>query len=505
MEIKIVISGADPQKEYVVMSAEPISFVDAMQQLGLSFYRPCGGIGRCLSCAIKFVYGAPQMTTDDERALDFSEMRDGWRLGCKCIITRDCKIEVPSSLASEITSVIAEEAAEGADLEKNDIGIAVDVGTTTIATAIIELATGKILRQRNITNGQLKYGADVMSRVKAAMDGKSDDLKECVRRGLITLGEELLGENFLMHKIVFSANTIMTHLFLGYVVDGFAKYPFVPYTLDSVSFVESGRNIFFMPAISAFVGGDIVSGLFHMNRRLSEQGCSGDKYLLVDLGTNAELVLFDGENYWCSSASAGPALEGASLSCGVASVRGAINHISIRDGKCSYTTIGGDSPIGLCGSGVIDIIHEMHRNGIIDDGGLLIDKYADEGFPVTDRIRITAEDIQQVLLAKAAIYSAIRIVIDTAGVNLDDINHLFVSGGLGASIGVWSAAGIGIFPPELLPKFEAVGNTSLLGAIDYMVEPNEGTLNEIKSNSKVVVLNDNPDFERIFLDNLMLK
>ena len=500
MEIKIVITGTEPQKEYILMSEEPITFVDAMKQLGLSFYRPCGGIGRCMSCAIKFAYGMPQMTSDDERALDFSDMRAGWRLGCKCTITRDCKIEVPASLASEITSVLADEVQEGTDLSKLDIGIAVDVGTTTIATAIVDLDTGKILRQRNCTNSQLSFGADVMSRVKAAMDGHGEELQNCVRNDLVTLGERILGKDFLTHKVVFSGNTVMTHLLLGYTVDGLAKYPFVPYTLDSVSFVESSRNIFFMPGISAFVGGDIVSGLFYLKKK-----SANDKFLFVDLGTNAELVLYDGNNYWCSSASAGPALEGASLSCGVASVRGAINHLTIQNGKCSYTTIGGEAPIGLCGSGVIDVIHELHRNGIIDNGGLLQPEYADKGYPVADGVVVTGDDIQQVLLAKAAIYSAIELLAKEANCSFDNIDHLYVSGGLGASIGVWAAAGIGIFPKELLPKFEAVGNTSLLGAVDFIKDHDEDVLKDIKEKAKVVILNDNPEFEKIFIDNLYLK
>ena len=502
MEIKIVIKGAEPQKEYILMAEGPIKFVDAMNQLGLSFYRPCGGIGRCLSCAIKFAYGMPQMTSDDERAFDFSEMRAGWRLGCKCIITRDCKIEVPSSLASEITSVLADEVQEDQDFNKENIGIAVDIGTTTLATAVIDLSTGKILRQRNSTNSQLKYGADVMSRVKAAMDGHAAELSDCVRNDLITMGKNIIGNNFLMHRIVFSGNSIMTHLFLGYTVDGFAKYPFVPYTLDSVSFVEKGRNIFFMPGISAFVGGDIVSGLYYLRKKNGND--NNDSFLLVDLGTNAEIVLYDGATYFCTSASAGPALEGASLSCGVASVRGAINHLTINNGKCSYTTIGGEAPIGLCGSGVVDLIHELHRNDIIDNGGLLVDEYADNGYPVAENVVATGEDIQQVLLAKAAIYSAIELLVKAAGYSFDRIDHLYVSGGLGASIGVWSAGGIGIFPKELLPKFESVGNTSLLGAIRFVMDRDEELLNEIKSKAKVVILNDNPEFEKIFLDNLYL-
>ena len=496
MEIRIVIEGVEPQKEYMLVSDEPISFIEAMSQLGLSFYRPCGGIGKCLSCAIKFVYGMPPMTSFDERGLDFSEMRAGYRLGCKCVITRDCKILVPASLASEITSVLADEVAEDEDINKENIGIAVDIGTTTLATAVIDLDTGKMLRQRNCTNSQIQFGADVMSRVKAAMEGHNNELMDCVRKDLMKLGREILGENYLMHKVVFSGNTIMTHLLLGMVVDGFARYPFVPYTLDSVKFVKDRRNIFFMPAISAFVGGDIVSGLYYLKDRGS--------FLLVDMGTNAELVLYDGKTYYCTSASAGPALEGASLSCGVASVRGAINHLSINDGKCTYTTIGGEAPIGLCGSGVIDLIHELRRNNLIDEGGLLVEEYAESGYPIAENVVVTGEDIQQVLLAKAAIYSAITLLIKEAGIQVDDIDHLFVSGGLGATIGVWSAAGIGIFPKELLPKFEAVGNTSLRGAIKFVRDGNEEELQEIKDNAKVVVLNEKPEFQELFLDNLKL-
>lgn len=496
MEIRIVIEGVEPQKEYMLVSDEPISFIEAMSQLGLSFYRPCGGIGKCLSCAIKFVYGMPPMTSFDERGLDFSEMRAGYRLGCKCVITRDCKILVPASLASEITSVLADEVAEDEDINKENIGIAVDIGTTTLATAVIDLDTGKMLRQRNCTNSQIQFGADVMSRVKAAMEGHNNELMDCVRKDLMKLGREILGENYLMHKVVFSGNTIMTHLLLGMVVDGFARYPFVPYTLDSVKFVKDRRNIFFMPAISAFVGGDIVSGLYYLKDRGS--------FLLVDMGTNAELVLYDGKTYYCTSASAGPALEGASLSCGVASVRGAINHLSINDGKCTYTTIGGEAPIGLCGSGVIDLIHELRRNHLIDEGGLLVEEYAESGYPIAENVVVTGEDIQQVLLAKAAIYSAITLLIKEAGIQVDDIDHLFVSGGLGATIGVWSAAGIGIFPKELLPKFEAVGNTSLRGAIKFVRDGNEEKLQEIKDNAKVVVLNEKPEFQELFLDNLKL-
>ena len=506
MEIKVVIEDVVPEQEYMLMTkpGEAISFVQAMDDLGLKFYRPCGGYEKCLSCAIRFVYGAPEMTSADERALDFSEMRNGWRLGCKCIITKDCKIQVPKRLVSEITSVGVSGAENELPLDKTNIAIAVDIGTTTLAVAAVELNTGKVLRQQTYTNGQLKYGADVMSRVKAAIEGHGEDLRETIINDLMALGTRIIGEDFLTHKVVMSGNTVMTHLFLGYPVDGLAAYPFVPYTLDAVKFREGTRDIFFMPSISSFVGGDIVSGLYYIRQNLKKKNRADDKFLLVDLGTNAELVLFDGNTYWCSSASAGPALEGASLSCGVPSVRGAINHLSINQGNVQYTTIGGDKPIGLCGSGVIDLIYELYRNDIIDAGGLLLDEYSETGYPIADGIVITGEDIQQVILAKAAIVSGIQMLFDAAGVNVTDINHLYVSGGLGASVGVLSAAGIGLFPEALLSKYETLGNSSLLGDIEFIINQDEETLQEIKDNSKVVILATDPKFEQLFLENLHL-
>ncbi len=506
MEIKVVIEDVVPEQEYVLMTrpGESISFVQAMDDLGLKFYRPCGGYEKCLSCAIRFVYGAPEMTSADERALDFSEMRNGWRLGCKCVITKDCKIQVPKRLVSEITSVGVSGQENELPLDKTNIAIAVDIGTTTLAVAAIELNTGKVLRQQTYTNGQLKYGADVMSRIKAAIDGHGEELRDIVVKDLMGLGTRILGEDFLTHKVVISGNTVMTHLFLGYPVDGLAAYPFVPYTLDSVKFRESTRDIFFMPSISTFVGGDIVSGLYYVRQNLKKKNHEKDKFLFVDLGTNAELVLFDGTTYWCSSASAGPALEGASLSCGVPSVKGAINHLSINHGNVKYGTIGNEKPIGLCGSGVIDMIYELYRNDIIDAGGLLKDEYSESGFPIADGIVITGEDIQQVILAKAAIVSGIQMLFEAANLTAVHIDHLYVSGGLGASVGVLSAAGIGLFPEAILSKYETLGNSSLLGDIEFIMNPDEDTLQEIKDNSKVVFLATDPKFEQRFLENLHL-
>lgn len=502
MEIKVVIKGQEPEKEYIYLSESAISLVDAMDKMGLVFYRPCGGLKRCLRCSVRFLYGAPEMTADDERALDFSDMRDGWRLGCGCVITKDCKIEVPAFLTSDIKSVAADSQLEEASNRANedDIAIAVDIGTTTIAFAAVSSDTGDIIKTSTIANRQIKYGADVMARIQASMEGHRDELSELVLSDIIKFDQNIIDDTRINHKLIISGNTTMIHLLMKLNVSGMASYPFTPEQLKAISFKENNRQSFIMPSISAYIGGDIVSGLYFINKAKKPS-----KFILVDLGTNAEIVLFNGKKYFCASASAGPALEGGNISCGVASVEGAISLIAIDDGRVDLETIGGKEPIGICGSGIIDLIYELYRNSYIDEGGLLADEFADEGFVVCEGITLTGEDIQQVLLAKSAIYSAIQILMKEAKMSFSEVEKLYLAGGLGASIKPASVTGIGILPKKLEGKIESIGNASLEGDIAYLKDPDENGLNEIIENATVIELSNHPDFENLFLNNLMLQ
>ncbi len=494
MEIKIIITGRDEPEEYTVVSDSPISFRQAMAQLGLNLYTPCGGAGRCLKCGIRFVYGASEITKDDDRAFDCNRLRDGYRLGCKALLKKDCKIEVPHNLLADILLASTQL------VEKpSDLAIACDVGSTTIAMAVVDLNDGKVVAERTAINSQINYGADVMTRIKAASQGKDKEMFSLIRRDLAALGMELVGNMDYPHKVICAGNTTMVHLAMDYPCGGLSHFPFVPYTLEAVDFVEKYRQIHIFPGIGAFVGGDIVSGLYYLDLpRIN--GVS----VLVDMGTNAEIVLFDGRKYYCASAAAGPALEGGKISCGIASIEGAISHVNITDVGCCYETIGNKPACGICGSGIIDAIYELHKAGIIDDGGLLEEKYMDEGYPVADNIFITAEDIQQVLLAKSAICSGIEVLVSEAGLSIEDIDHLYVAGGLGAAARPEAVAGIGIIPQGLLSKYEAVGNTSLLGTIKYACSSDDAKIDAIISASQVVELGGNALFDRLFIENLFL-
>ena len=496
MDIKIVIEGQE--KSYAMVSDTPISFDRAMESLGLSYNRPCGGRGRCMNCAVRFSYGAPDITVEDERALSYKEIKDGWRLGCRCTITSDCRILVPAKLVQGLAQETQSDADRDAEAAGLGLAAAVDIGTTTIGVAILSAETGQIIASTNVTNSQRKFGADVMSRIQAAAEGHSDELAACVRSDILKGAWTLMSDLSEICDVAIAGNTTMLHLALGYPVQGMASYPFTPYTTAGEKHVEIERTIFNMPCISAFIGGDIVAGLYYLN-----MGPATGRSLFVDLGTNAEIVLFDGNRYWAASAAAGPALEAGCISCGVASVEGAINHITMVDGRCQISTIAGAPANGICGSGVIDAVYELHKAGIIDDGGLFNYEHS-EGFELTDSLLFTPEDVQQVLLAKSAVYAAVTVLLQQAGMKADDVEHLYVAGGLGASLRPESLFGMGMLPEELRDRYEAVGNTALLGAARYAVTKDDAALSAIIDATTVVELGGMPEFEQLFLEHLRL-
>lgn len=501
MEIKITITGHDKPEEYTVVSDSPISFSQVMAQLGLNFHAPCGGTGRCLKCGIRFVYGASDITADDDRAFGCNKLRDGYRLGCKAVIKKDCSIEVANSLVADIAALATSEAygEKAANISRSNLAIACDVGSTTIAMALVDLKSGHVLAERTAVNSQINYGADVMTRIKAACQGKDKELSSLIRRDLTSLGNKLAGNMDYPHKVICAGNTTMVHLAMDFPCGGLSHFPFVPYTLDGVNFVEKYKQIHIFPGIGAFVGGDIVAGLYYLD--LPQKGGVS---VFVDLGTNGEIVLFDGTKYYCASAAAGPALEGGNISCGMASIEGAISHVKITADGCSYETIGNRPAWGICGSGIIDALYELHQAGILDDGGLLAEEYMEGGYPLGDGLSISCEDIQQVLLAKSAICSGIEVLVAEAGLSIDDVDHLYVAGGLGAAASPEAVAGIGLIPQALLAKYEAVGNTSLLGAIKYACCADDEKIAAICSNSQVIELGGHSLFDRLFIENLFL-
>lgn len=507
-----------------------MSLYYALQKEGIILSAPCAGNGTCGACKVKLLKDGPAITDKDKKYLSEVELEEGWRLACQAYPTEDCVVFVPSEkfyAVSEYENNVTEpghsvnaSSACADDLEyanltkskdiqvfKRCYKIAIDLGTTTIAYELFCVKTGETIRTLSATNPQRLYGADVVSRMEQSNNGRREMLKNILHRQMREDIRKLIGEieteNIL--SIAISANTVMVHLFMGYSCEGLGKYPFTPYTLDCirtnakvVNLMDADIPVFITGGISAYVGGDILAGLgsqeFLSDNRIS---------LFLDLGTNAEMALSDGNgNIYVTSAPAGPVFEAANISCGVGSVEGAISRICIEKGNLKYETIGGKKPVGFCGSGILEAVFELLKNHVIDETGLLQDAYFETGYPVGN-LKITQQDIRQIQLAKSAVFSAIQILIQRAKVTHEQIEVIYLAGGFGYHLNVEKAVGIGLLPQEFTGKIKAVGNTSLQGTKELLLgRVAEEDLWNIKEACEEIYLSNETAFQDIFMENM---
>ena len=319
----------------------------------------------------------------------------------------------------------------------NIYAIAIDLGTTTLAFSIVDIVSKKILHTVTMLNSQRKYGADVLSRIQASVDGEQEELRESIQKDLSEGIDELLKEyRFIdIDHVVISGNTTMIHLLMGYACSTLGIYPFVPVNTELISgpaeeiigYKQPGAEIktTILPSISAFIGGDIVAGLYALDFASNKE-----INLFVDLGTNGEIALGNCDRILTTSVAAGPAFEGGNISCGTGSVAGAICAVEINRNDVSdikLNTIHNVPPCGICGTGVIETVAELLKCGLIDETGLLADEYFDTGFPLTNTqkpIVFTQQDIRQFQLAKAAVCTGIEVLIKEYGITTDEIDKV---------------------------------------------------------------------------------
>lgn len=366
--------------------------------------------------------------------------------------------------------------------------LGIDIGTTTIA---FEKITMGIKRSFTSVNPQRKFGADVLSRIEAAHTHKD------VMQRLIL--DEISPYFEGIDRVCIAANTTMVHLLMGFDCTGMGKYPFKCHTTNSIYTTAKDMGlssyeipVFIMPAVSAFVGGDIISGMylcdFHKSDKIN---------LFVDLGTNGEMTLGNKDRILTASTSAGPAFEGGKIKCGSGSVSGAVCGYDMNTGI--VRTIDNKPPVSICGTGIIEVVSELLGHNIMDKSGLLTDKYFKDGYTVRGRVRIMQEDIRELQMAKGAVRAGIEILIKKYGICYDDIDMVYLAGGFGYHLNSKKACNIGLLPKELESKITAVGNSSLGGCIKYLNEQNEDAVNKIKSVCREVQLAEEQNFNELFL------
>jgi uncharacterized 2Fe-2S/4Fe-4S cluster protein (DUF4445 family) len=509
---------------------------------------PCNGRGSCGKCKIKFLSGAPKVTEKERRLLTEEELSAGIRLTCSTVPTEDCTIahaadgrdgaktkqdrcdETMQAVAGEHQrdSQMPEKSAKASDAQTLQLGVAIDIGTTTLAASLLDMNTGKELAVATGINHQRSYGADVISRIEAANAGFAGELQESIRKDLEQLIGNLMAklpraadsaeakkENLLIRKVVIAGNNTMCHLLLGLSCEKLGEAPFEPEDISMQRRYWNGTDIVILPGISAFVGADIVAGIYANDLTEHEETA-----MLLDVGTNGEMVIGNKQGLLVTSTAAGPVFEGGNISCGVAGISGAVSHVKITmdsGRKCdiSYETIENIAPVGLCGSAVLDTVSELFHNRIVDETGLLQEPWFETGIEIAriasggNDICLTQKDIREVQMAKGAIRTGIELLQEAYG-NHDAVNKIYLAGGFGYFMNVDSAIGIGMFPAEFQNRIQSVGNSSLDGAKRFLLEDTtensraESQVKKIVSLSREINLAMHPDFNDRYMEAMNL-
>ena len=514
------------------------SLLKQLQKMDQFISAPCGGNGKCGKCAVRFKKGATEITAKDREVFTEEQLKLGWRLACLSYPEDGYEVDLPGAeeqIFAQMDRTFSEQTKDGISLKqpddpgdfqrKSDYGIAIDIGTTTLAAILVDLSTGKTVSAASGINHQRIYGADVLSRIRVSVDGRRFEMQRCIRQDLRKLFLEFgidTAQN--VKSIVIAGNTTMCHLLRGFPCDRLGVAPFVPVDIgimkgsvgELLGLKEFRAEVTILPGISAFVGADIASGAALLGMEESES-----YQLLLDIGTNGEMVLGKKEHLFAASTSAGPAFEGGNISCGMASIPGAISHVVIDEKKKAHVDVigardfGEDDPSGgnaasqnrqsisgdgICGSGMIDLYAEFMRHGMVDEYGTYVDEYFENGYFLTDTVKFTQSDIRELQMAKAAIRAGIEILLQKAGINASQVESCYLAGGFGSQMDVRNAVKIGLIPPELNDKTIAAGNTALEGAKQYLLgRLTDAQLKKLIEDTKEVNLANEKDFEELYL------
>ena len=563
--------------------SEGKSLMEAMHEAGVPLNAPCGGNHSCGKCRVRVVDGAiGPVCTEEMRLLSEKEIAEGWRLACAVYGPGEWTVEVPEQdsgakvmtggtedgvpvnpasrvICKQIAAPTledqrsdAERTATGekytmaamkklpsamrggeqmylarfeadeklitdcSDAPMKNLGIAVDVGTTTMAAYLIDLADGSQIACASAMNPQRSFGGDVISRVDYAtgQEGGLHRLQTLAAKAVEQLGMKMLKDSGNtaedVRHIVCVGNTIMMHLLAGLETVHIAKAPFTPVYADSWSAEAEKLNMAFEKAYVTL--GPCVAGYVDQ---------AEDMQLLIDIGTNGEIALGNKDGMICCSAAAGPAFEGAHIRCGGGGQDGAIDHVKMENGQVTYSVLGGGEAKLICGSGLVDAIAEMLKEGIIDETGRIDEdeipeEYEDylfdfEGNPAfsldgrgAEGVFICQQDLREVQLAKAAIAAGVQVLMNEAGASFEQVKKLCLAGGFGNYIDRESAVAIGLLPSELGDRIEPVGNAAGTGARQML--KNRDWLSRadaMRRKMRYVELSARADFQELFIEKMM--
>ncbi len=451
---------------------------DILFAYGVEF--PCGGESRCKRCRVRVIDGQLDPSTGIG-ILTPRELSEGWRLACRSIARSDVTLEV----GHWQSSILSDDNELARPLRpRAGVGVAIDLGTTTLVAQLVDLQTASVLGVRTALNPQARHGADVMTRVQFALDPSGrKDLCELIRRELCRMVHELMQTQAKPLACHVAGNTVMHHLFCDLDVTPLAHAPFEPLVMGAVVITTDSLQFRFLPNLGGFVGSDILAGILATNIHRSE-----DLVALVDLGTNGEIVVGNRDKLICASTAVGPAFEGGRISCGMRAATGAIASVEIDRRELRCRVLGGGTARGICGSGLVDAVACGLSTEAIQPNGRI-----SQPLPLTAGLQLTQQDIRQVQLAKGAIAGGLRVLLRRMGAGAGDVRALYLAGAFGNYINVASARRIGLleFDADII---RPAGNTSLLG-VRQTLFADDDEYDEIRSKIEHVRLAAASDFQ----------
>ncbi len=433
-----------------------------LREAGVILDAPCGGQGTCGKCKV-LVEG---------KAV----------LACRTVIDRDLTVTLPKAVAGQ------RQLREGSSA-------AFDIGTTTVVCYLLD-GRGAVVAEASARNPQVSFGADVISRIRAAQAGQGEVMTGLIRNTMTDLLEQLCSDPENLTTVCVVGNPAMQQLFLGLPLHNLAQLPFAPVltkgeTLPCRDYLPvcSNAALLTVPDISGFVGADTVAGVLSCGLQEEEAVA-----LLVDIGTNGEMVLGNRHRAIACSTAAGPALEGASITCGMRAESGAIDRVWLENGQLCCHVMGEGEATGICGSGLIDALAAALELGLVNRRGRIREKIM-----LTDKVYLTQEDIRQVQLAKGAICAGILLMTRQYGVTLEEIQSVKLAGAFGSFLNPESACRIGLLPEVLLEKITAAGNAAGMGAVQMAATPEKRTVaEEIAGKTEFLELASLPQFPKTF-------
>ena len=469
----------------------PQTLSHLLAEAGMTIPHPCGGHGRCGKCE---VWVSGQVSTPN--AL---EAQAGVRLSCQVVLLGDAEVTLQRGLqAMRIETDGQFSVSSLAPLGKT-LGAAVDIGTTTVALRLFDLQTGAPLADAAALNPQSSCAADVIGRIAAAMRGDGallqTQIADCIHALLDEACQKCGRTRRDIDALVVTGNTTMLYLLTARNPESLSHAPFEADCLFDHLLARDGMKVYLPPCMNAFVGADITCAA------LAAGLCSEESTaLLCDVGTNGEIALYKGGRLYVTSTAAGPAFEGAGISCGMGSASGAIDAVSIVNGRLHVRTIGNAPPAGVCGSGLIDAVNALLDLGMIDETGYV----EDDTLPLAQGVCLTAQDIRAVQLCKAAIAAGIDTLLSATDTAPDDVRRVYIAGGFGSHLNLQSAAGIGLLPHAFIPRVRVIGNAALSGASRILLsEKDMEAARRIAASSSHVELGGNPTFNALYMEHMM--